>query len=738
MDAATTQAFTPRPPETPRVPKAPEPKAGAPGPPTPRQPGDAATKSPPAHLPQLIGSPRVVGDIPPLFERKFKAAEYLYNPVEEAVAEEPFQNEDYALEESMLGSLKGIQVKTWTADGSTGRERGAMLPEELWFKFKRFMTRTVAAKRACEKEIFAQKQKLAHFRMVEDLELKIAKLSSQRIEMMRELAQMEHRFNTEFCVQAKLLELKAKSRDWSSSLQELSRCVGEEKKAHDRLRRGLQSLKRLSRVSDGATTSGDTLFEKQDILQKVGGSECKIIYQASRVIGRRFCLITVYSQPGAIGTAALRDLPQNWPYADVTQDNTPGTYNRGIGSRSTGLGRDDSGMAMLLRALASAPSDTGPGLPVLLISSYDVQRAEYSLIETLPSVQALSESEEKARDSMETRDALVIAQTAFENYLASLVDSTELKMDEVTGRLQIVLPSQLPPLRVLHQGFRELRGAIGYFFVTLYEYTRKTVLIRVHDNAECKLFSHLASVESILGHDPREEASQEQANGEDVPAEDVWAVEQRIVRIILERLDFSGSELTLAVEERHEPEDEVKGRPVSALDLARYRDPSVWPPSLVVNKIKVVNDKVHLTRAQLSPTDRLISGMIYEPMSSVFHDKLVNLDEYLRSLETHEASSSGAKAKLAKSITNLLNDNKPSKILLDTDAKQAAKKYDTAEMQRFLLEFVQRLTLVNGELEISFEEDVEAAQRPEIEDHPSARSNNSGIEDLSLSLVGKH
>ena len=115
-----------------------------------------------------------------------------------------------------------------------------------------------------------------------------------------------------------------------------------------------------------------------------------------------------------------------------------------------------------------------------------MQRAEYSLIETLPSVQALSESEEKARDSMETRDALVIAQTAFENYLASLVDSTELKMDEVTGRLQVVLPSQLPPLRVLHQGFRELRGAIGYFFVTLYEYTRKTVLIRVHDNAESR------------------------------------------------------------------------------------------------------------------------------------------------------------------------------------------------------------------------------------------------------------
>ena len=80
MDAATTQAFTPRPPETPRVPKAPEPKAGAPGPLTPRQPGDAATKFPPAHLPQLIGSPRVVSDIPPLFERKFKAAEYQASP----------------------------------------------------------------------------------------------------------------------------------------------------------------------------------------------------------------------------------------------------------------------------------------------------------------------------------------------------------------------------------------------------------------------------------------------------------------------------------------------------------------------------------------------------------------------------------------------------------------------------------------------------------------------------------
>merc|ERR1719174_571374 len=126
---------------------------------------------------------------------------------------------------------------------------------------------------------------------------------------------------------------------------------------------------------------------------------------------------------------------------------------------------------------------------------------------------------------MESRDALVIAQAAFENYLGNLVDSTELKVDEVTGRLQLVLPSQLPPLRVLHQGFRELRGAIGYFFVTLYEYTRKTVLIRVHDNAECKLFSHLASVESILGHDPRESAEAPDTPGGsgDVPTEDIFA-----------------------------------------------------------------------------------------------------------------------------------------------------------------------------------------------------------------------
>jgi hypothetical protein len=341
---------------------------------------------------------------------------------------------------------------------------------------------------------------------------------------------------------------------------------------------------------------------------------------------------------------------------------------------------------------------------------------------------------------METRDALVIAQTAFENYLASLVDSTELKMDEVTGRLQVVLPSQLPPLRVLHQGFRELRGAIGYFFVTLYEYTRKTVLIRVHDNAECKLYSHLASVESVLGHDPRETASAAgRADGdgdgdgstatdgageaEDVRLqEETWALEQRIVRIILDRLDFSGSQLTLVVEERREPEDESTGRPVTANDLARYRDPAVWPPSLVLNKVKVLNEKVHLTRAQLSPTERLISGMLYDPMSSVFHEKLVNLDEYLHDLEAHEARGQGTKSKLSKAIKNQLSDNKPSTLLRDTDLQQAAKKFDTAEMQRFLTEFAHRLILVSGELAVSFEEDVDPASSPEgIDDGPSAR-----------------
>merc|ERR1719440_1938249 len=128
-------------------------------------------------------------------------------------------------------------------------------------------------------------------------------------------------------------------------------------------------------------------------------------------------------------------MPQNWPYADVTTDNNAPTYSaRGGGQRATTLlsGRDGSGMSILLRALASAPSDDGPGLPVLLISSYDVQRAEYSLVETLPSVQALAESEEKVRDSMESRDALVIAQAAFENSLGNLVDSTDMKVDEVT------------------------------------------------------------------------------------------------------------------------------------------------------------------------------------------------------------------------------------------------------------------------------------------------------------------
>ena len=70
-------------------------------------------------------------------------------------------------------------------------------------------------------------------------------------------------------------------------------------------------------------------------------------------------------------------------------------------------------------------------------------------------------------------------------------------------------------------------------------------------------------MESVLGHDPRETASAAgRADGdgdgdgaadagadgageaEDVRLqEETWALEQRIVRIILDRLDFSGSQL---------------------------------------------------------------------------------------------------------------------------------------------------------------------------------------------------
>jgi hypothetical protein len=161
--------------------------------------------------------------------------------------------------------------------------------------------------------------------------------------------------------------------------------------------------------------------------------------------------------------------------------------------------------------------------------------------------------------------------------------------------------------------------------------------------------------------------------------------------------------------------------------------------SLVVNRIKVVKGTVHLSRALLSPTDRLLCGLFYEPMSSVFHDKTVNLDDYLRDLEAFEARENAPKLKIAKTISNLLSDHKTSKMMLDTEVKLAAKKYDTAEMHRFLLEFVQRLTLVNGELEVSFEEEVDASPRAEIDDGPSVKSvNSSGIGELSLSLVGRN
>ena len=60
-------------------------------------------------------------------------------------------------------------------------------------------------------------------------------------------------------------------------------------------------------------------------------------------------------------------------------------------------------------------------------------------------------------------------------------------------------------MRVLHQGFREIRGVVGYLYVVLYEHSRKAVLIRVHDNAECRLYSHIVSLESLFGVEPSDE-----------------------------------------------------------------------------------------------------------------------------------------------------------------------------------------------------------------------------------------
>jgi hypothetical protein len=285
-------------------------------------------------------------------------------------------------------------------------------------------------------------------------------------------------------------------------------------------------------------------------------------------------------------------------------------------------------MATLLRLLVETQSDEAPRLPVLLVAIYDIERAEYAFAETVPSVHALTEAEGKVQQTLETRDAHVVAEAAFDLYLRTLLDTVSITVDQITGRLLLELPNQRPPLRVLHQGFRELRGVVGYLFVVLYEHSRKAVLVRVHDNAECRLYSHIVSLEALFGVDAGDEE------------EDPWAAEQRTVRTILERLTFDGSQLAVSEDEMiTTPVQGPKGMElptVSASALERFRDSAQWPMALSCNQTRRLQNRVYLARGSLSPSLALLAALLYEPLGSTMHELVIPVEKYLKDLREFE------------------------------------------------------------------------------------------------------
>lgn len=172
-----------------------------------------------------------VANIQALFKKEFRTKDYLYADSTkcrktEINTDQNVRDADYDNEERMLAAMEKIEVLN----------ANAMVPDEFWVSFKRFVSQTVAAKRQNEKDLVKKSAKLRNYKDLEDLESRIAELQSHRIELIRELAQDEKSFADNFRLKSKVDDVLKQTNAWANVTKEVFNHIFAEKKTADMLR----------------------------------------------------------------------------------------------------------------------------------------------------------------------------------------------------------------------------------------------------------------------------------------------------------------------------------------------------------------------------------------------------------------------------------------------------------------------------------------------------------------------
>merc|ERR1719191_669460 len=152
----------------------------------------------------------------------------------------------------MIRAIDAVELQP-APDGTMAK----FLSDDSWSRLKRFVLSTIADKRQREKEVLDLKKKLSQYKELEDLEHRVAQLQAQRIELMRELATKEMRFADESSLRTKLEDVLSQCDSWCESTREVCSGMHMEKKASDKLRRGLQWLRNFPDLQDRQTGSGE-------------------------------------------------------------------------------------------------------------------------------------------------------------------------------------------------------------------------------------------------------------------------------------------------------------------------------------------------------------------------------------------------------------------------------------------------------------------------------------------------
>ncbi|KAF4678028.1 hypothetical protein FOL47_006979 [Perkinsus chesapeaki] len=158
--------------------------------------------------------------IPSVFDRKFHAADYIHKHSESTspniTTTSSFVSCNGNVEVgAILAEMDSITLSPRTADF-------AMVPVRLWESLRRYLCRLINDKNAAEDEAARLNKTLKCYKELEDLELRLARLKAERIELLKDKAIIESNWASRYSLANRLSQVLERSAKWQRSLDELS------------------------------------------------------------------------------------------------------------------------------------------------------------------------------------------------------------------------------------------------------------------------------------------------------------------------------------------------------------------------------------------------------------------------------------------------------------------------------------------------------------------------------------